>query len=265
MSLETGMCQQFNTTPIGNEDSSFLYLDEGIPELSDISYISSQDVQNIASYGNGPMSLFSGMDTSLVFGEDGTLEKSRKTSLFSAGSELMEINEISWLSGQDSFGNDFNYGYEQFTTLNDASFPFAVLREDLTKVSGTSMNLDESTSMTYLLLYDDFSANYDTSALQMAFGNSSEMMIKTFKYDPAMSNLSTNLGFDLSLYFSSDIWAQFGDIFNNQEIMALFHQMALDQQAAKNNQNDDDNPLGPRRNWWEDSEGGVYCKWGAVP
>lgn len=275
LSLETGMCQEFNDT----QESPFLSIeDEGtdaefdlsllsIPDTSDMKFINSQDMQNIASFSNGPMGLWSKLNTSITFGDDGSMQKTRNSGLFSYGSELMEINEMSWLTltDKDELGIEYySDGYNINTTLKDAKFPFAVLRSDLTTLSGENYSLVNSDSMTYLLLYDEFSTNYDLDALKMVFGNSSDF--KTFKYDPEMVNLSTNLGFDLSMYFSSDIWSQFGDIFNNKEIMAMFHQLALDQQAAKNNQqDDDDNPFGPGRNWWEDSEGGVYCKWGAVP
>ena len=85
----------------------------------------------------------------------------------------------------------------------------------------------------------------------MAFGNSSDLVVKSFKYDSEITDLS-GLGLDPEMI---------------KYLLKMFHDAAVAQQNAKNDPpaDNDDNPFGPGRNWWEDSEGGVYCRWGALP
>lgn len=273
LSLQTGLCQQLNSTPQINDTSIVetpeipAFLLEDTPDTFNLKDINAFDKQMILSYGNDDMGLISGLTTELIFGDDGTIDKSRKMGIFSWGSELMEINEVSWLYGT-GFGDDelFRYGYDNTTILEDTPFPFVVIRDDLMKLSDTKLNLVDSTSNTYLYLYEDFETDYNINALNAAFGNFGDAgapQIKMFKYDPDLNNMTGYFGFDLSMYFDSDIWAQFGAVFDNDEIMDMFNQLAKDQLAAKNNPPDPNNF--PPRNWWEESIDGEYCRWGSVP
>ena len=102
------------------------------------------------------MGLWSKLDTSITFGEDGSLLKTRNSGLFSYGSDLMEINEVSWLTAKDGLEFDqYSDGYNFSTTLKDVQFPFAVLRSDLTTLTGENFTLADVDSHSYLLLYDE--------------------------------------------------------------------------------------------------------------
>lgn len=264
LSLQTGLCQSLNSTSL--EETFDSLGDEDIPDTSGLMYIDTYDQQMIFSYGNDDLGLISGLTTELILGDDGAIEKTRKMGIFSWGSEFMEISEVSWLYG---IGLDddvlFSYGYDQSIILEDTLFPFVVIRDDMMKLSEINLELVDSSSITYLYLCDDFSSNYNIDALTSAFGtlgDADALQIKYFTYDLDLYNLTGNFEFDLSMYFNSDIWAQFGAVFNNQEIMDLFHQAALEQQAAENNPSDPNNY--PPRNWWEESIDGEYCRWGSV-
>lgn len=174
LSVENASCQDYS-----NEDEDFDYYETELPmddDPSDALTISTKDVQSISSFSNGPLGLWSAMNT-YILEEDGTLKKSRETGVFSYGSELMQIKEYSWLIAEDDFGNEFySDGYFINYTLLNAKLPFAVIREDMITLSDLSIVNNEalnSSSVTKLLLYEDFYESYDIDALNRAFGKSS--------------------------------------------------------------------------------------------
>jgi len=235
--------------------------------------IHSIDTQNIASYGNGTMGLFNNMETSLSYGEDGFLEKSRKTSLLTFGTEMMDIFEASNLTGIDEIGNIYNYGWERTATLKDVSFPFAVMRDDLVRLSDQNLSVEGYNSKTFLLLpegYESVESVYDLDALNATFGDSSQIEIKTFKYNYD----SLQYGFDmnnLSQLFGSGLGGERLILYGKSlhEFYAILtdpkmRQMMTDyQNQTREKQENHDSGYNPKI-LFKESMGGVTCIWGSV-
>ncbi len=177
------------------------------------------------------------------------LEKSRKTSVLSFGSELLTIDEISSFTGLDELGNEYNYMYEKSTTLTDVSYPFALIQDDILKLSCEDLSLLSFDSDKYLLISEGISLE-DLNALTEAFGDLSSDEIKYFKYDQNLTSASSSLGIDLSMFFTEDTWSQ---------AMNIFYEGALAQleQEKKNSEYRIPQPF-------EESEDGVTCRWGTL-
>jgi hypothetical protein len=229
--------------------------------------IYSIDTQNIASYGDGTMGLFNNMETSLSYGEDGFLEKSRKTSLLTFGTERMDIFEASNLTGIDEVGNIYNYGWERSATLKDVSFPFAVMRDDLVRLSDQNLSAEGYYSRTFLLLPEGFESVYNLDTLNATFGTSSEIEIKTFKYNYD----SLQYGFDmnnLSQLFGSGLSGETMSLFG--ESLSLFYDLLTDPQMRQmmtdyqNQTRADPVPVYDPQILFKESMGGVTCIWGSV-
>ncbi len=151
-----------------------------MPATGSIASIGSFDKYGVASFGNGPMGLASNLQTGLTQTNDGSILKSRNLAMLSYGSELMNINDFSSLAGTDTLGNEFGTQSENTVTLKNCNYPFALMKEDLTTVSGDGTNLNDA-SKTLLLLPDAYSAD-DLAMFTSAFGDSGSFNIKTFKY-----------------------------------------------------------------------------------
>ncbi len=214
------------------------------------------------------MGLFNKMETSLSYGEDGFLEKSRKTSLLTFGTERMDIFEASNLTGLDEMGNVYNYGWERSATLKDVSFPFAVMRDDLVKLSDQNLSEEGYYSKTFLLLPEGFESVYDLGTLNATFGNSSQIEIKTFKYDydaleyVDMENLSQLFGSGLSgetMELFGESLSLFYDMLRDPEM----RQMMTDYQNSTKDGDSDPKVYDPKR-LFQESMGGVTCIWGSV-
>lgn len=264
LSVDTGTCQDYSI-----EDEDFDYYETEMPmdSPSDALTMSTKDVQSISSFSNGPMGLWSAMNT-YILEEDGTLKKSRETGVFSYGSELMQIKEYSWLIAEDDFGNElYSDGYFINYTLLNAKLPFAVIREDMITLSDLSIVNNEalnSSSVTKLLLYEDFYESYDIDALNRAFGKSSELDEVLFRYDPELGSLDPMNQSTLDMSMFGDMWSEFGSIFNNPEVMKMFNEFAKEQlEKQKQDQNNDD-PQITIENMFDKCDGGVCCKWGTT-
>jgi len=203
-----------------------------------------------------------------VLKEDGTIKKSRESGVFSYGSELMQIKEFSWMIAEDDFGNElYSDGYFINYTLVDAKLPFAVIREDMITLSDLSIINNEAlnkSSVTKLLLYEDFYESYDIDALNRAFGKSSVVDEVLFRYDPELKSLDPMNESTLDISMFGDVWSEFGRIFNNPEIMKLFNEFAKEQlEKQKQDQKNDDMQL-QIENLFDKCDGGVCCKWGTT-
>ena len=265
LSLECVSCQEFT-----NNDSSDLDLETtGMPidDAEDALIVSSKDVQSISTFSNGPLGLWSAMNTEILE-DDGTLKKSRESGFFSYGSELLNIEEFSWLIAEDQLGNEFySDGYYINTSLKDAMLPFAVIREDMITLSDLSMMNNEamdSVSVTRLLLYEDFYESYDIDALNRAFGESSTVDEVLFRYDPELGSLDPMNESTLDMSMFGDIWSEFGSIFNNPEIMKMFNDFAKEQLERQRQEQENEDKFNTIENMFGDCNGGVCCKWGTT-
>lgn len=265
LSLECVSCQEFT-----NNDSSDLDLETtGMPidDAEDALIVSSKDVQSISTFSNGPLGLWSAMNTNILE-DDGTLKKSRESGFFSYGSELLNIEEFSWLIAEDQLGNEFySDGYYINTSLKDAMLPFAVIREDMITLSDLSLMNNEaldSVSVTRLLLYEDFYESYDIDALNRAFGESSNVDEVLFRYDPELGSLDPMNESTLDMSMFGDIWSEFGSIFNNPEIMKMFNDFAKEQLERQRQEQENEDKFNTIENMFGDCNGGVCCKWGTT-
>ncbi len=264
LSLENAFCQEYS-----NEDEDAYYVNTEIPidDPQDALTISTKDLQSISTFSNGPLGLWSAMNT-YVLQEDGTLKSSRETGVFSYGSELMQIKEYSWLIAEDELGNElYSDGYFINYTLQGAKLPFAVIREDMITLSELSLANNEafnSSSVTKLLLYEDFYDSYDIDALNRAFGKSSDVNEVLFRYNPELGSLDPMNESTLDMSLFGDMWSEFGNIFNNPEVMKMFNDFAKEQlERQREEQNNKDN-LNTIENMFDKCDGGVCCKWGTT-
>lgn len=152
-----------------------------MPSAGKIASVSSFDQHNVISFGNGAMGLLNNMETGLTLTEDGSVLKSRKIAMFSYGSDLMQIGDISSLSARDTLGNEFSSQSERLVTLENLNLPFALLSEDLTRISGDGVGIEGLSSKNLLVLPDTYAADY-LDRLTMAFGGPDSIDITTFKY-----------------------------------------------------------------------------------
>ncbi len=152
-----------------------------MPSAGKIASVSSYDQHNVASWGNGAMGLLNNMQTGLILTEEGSVLKSRKITMFSYGSELMQIGDISSLSGRDTLGNEFSSQSENLVNLKDCSFPFAFLSEDLTMLSGDGIGIEDLYSRNLLILPSTYTAA-DLDMLTLALGGSDNLDVGTIDY-----------------------------------------------------------------------------------
>lgn len=273
LSIQTGSCQSFATD---TSEMTFKPLDveEDGDGRSAMANINSQDVLSVVSSSDGPLGLWSGLKTEVMFGDDGSIQKSRTTGLFSIGSDMLSIYESSWLSIENDYGFTYETSpFELESTLFDARYPFFMFREDQTRISYnpdlinsslTPLLSDDTISTTYLLLYDDYYDHYDMALMDEAFGDSTNLIYKSFEYNPELNNMSDSMQINLSQYFTQDIWDQFGDIFKNDEIMAMFNKYAKEQLANQNKPKDNEEMQNYIINMFSECESGVCCKWGTT-
>lgn len=262
--MESGSSQEdLDFTNAEEEEDGYYF--EIIDEPADALTISSKDIHSVASFSNNPMGLWSMMNTAILT-EDGAIKKTRNQGLISYGSELMQIFDYSWLTIEYGMGDErYNDGYQIDRTLQNAALPFAVLREDMLTLSDL-VNINNETmsssSVTKLLLYEDFYKSYDVSALNEAFGNSSTVEEVLFRYDPELGELNplSASGLDMSIF--GGFWSEFGSIFNNQDIMQMFHDYAKEQLERENQEQNNKDQFERIENMFNKCEGGICCKWG---
>ena len=225
------------------------------PASGKIESVGSFDKHSVASYSNGVMGLSNEMESYLTPDEDGSIIKSRKTTLLSFGSELMEIGDVYRFSGRDTLGNEFSTGSQSSITLKNCVFPFAVIREDLTKLSDENLLFDEIDSKTCLLLPDMFSPE-ELNLFSAAFGDAGRPQIKIFKYDSDLNAMFSGLGIDMSAYSIDASWAKFLVLMRNPEMWKAFEKAARDQQERKEIEFD----YGIDH---IETIGGMQCTWGS--
>ncbi len=219
------------------------------PAGDNLKKITSNDELSVSSYSNGDMGLLTQMQTACWFEEDGSLDKSRKTTMFSFGSDLLEMIETSSFTGLDEQGNEYGYMYEKSTTLKDFSYPFALIQDDILKLSGEDLTFLGLDSNKYILLTDEISAN-DLNTLSDAFGGLSSDQIKHFKYDQSLTSASNSLSIDLSMFITEDIWS---------EAMKIFHEGAIAQLERENAEHHI-----PVTGLFQDANGEISCRWGTI-
>jgi len=215
--------------------------------------VSSFDKHDVISYGDGTMGLAGDFITQLTRGEDGSIEKSSKTGMFSFGSKLMEINDISSFTAKDDQGHEYTTGLEKSVTLTNFDDPFILIKGDLVKISDVGSGVGSSSSEKYIFVPDTVSS--DTINLLNEAFDSSDTQVKTFKYDDDLTKLFKEANIDLSLYFGQTSWDQLFGAFKNKEIWNIFLEGAKQQQDQKEAERD-------INTFFIDSKGGVTCKWG---
>ena len=228
-------------------------ISDTIPATGSIASVGSIDKHSVVSYGNGPMGLASNLETELTQTDDGSVLKSRNLAMLSYGSELMNINEFSSLSGTDTLGNEFGTLFEKTVTLKDCVYPFALMKEDLTKISGDGSGISDA-SKTLLILPDTYSAA-DLDMFSNAFGDSGVLNIQTLKYTFDIKAFFDEVGlFDLSAEFNmTGAFGQLSAVIN-QDISITQELIRMKQEEDEKNRE----PYDP--NQW-DSNGGVTCYW----
>jgi hypothetical protein len=224
-----------------------------IPATGSIASVGSFDKHSVVSYGNGPMGLASNLETGLTQTDDGSVLKSRNLAMLSYGSELMNINDFSSLSGTDTLGNEFGTQSEKTVTLKNCIYPFALMKEDLTTVSGDGTGISDA-SKTLLILPDAYSAA-DLAMFNNAFGDSGNFNVKTLKYTFDIKAFFDEVGlFNLSAEFNmKGTFGQLSAVINEdiKITQEMIRQKQAEDEAAKE-------PYDP--NQW-DSNGGVTCYW----
>lgn len=193
-----GCCQNsdFNSDNINTDLNSLTDTNSLVPGMGKLASASTLDERSIVASGNGAMGLLNNMKTGLTQADDGSIWKSRKASLLSYGSDLMVIKDFSRLSGSDTNGNEYSSESEREITLKDCDYPFALMNEDLTKLSSDG-GIENVYSNTNVLL-PDTSSPEDLEMFNNAFGKSGNINIKMF-----------NLGSYFNMFDLSDYWGLF--------------------------------------------------------
>lgn len=267
-SPECGSCQEF-TNESSSDKISYVDYETNMPidDVTDALVINSRDLQSISTFSNGPLGLWSVMNTRFL-DEDGTFKKSRQVGVFSYGSELMQIKEYSWLTAEDESGNElYSDGYNVGSTLKDAKLPFAIIRDDMITLSDLSLmdnDAVDSISITRLLLYEDFYESYDINALNKAFGGSSTVDEVLFRYDPELGSLDPLNQSSLDMSMFGDIWSEFGSVFNNPQIMEMFNEFAKKQLRRQQEEKDQKDKQIYIEHLFDECDGGVCVKWGTT-
>jgi hypothetical protein len=231
-----------------------------MPTAGSIASVGSIDKYSVASFGNGPMGLATDLETGLTLGEDGSILKSRNLAMLSYGSELMNINDFSSLTGRDTLGNEFGAQSEKTVTLKNCIYPFALIKEDLTRISSDGTGIGDAQSKTLLLLPDAYSAD-DLAMFTTAFGDSGVFDVKMFKYTFDINGFFNDAGlFDLKAagFNSTGAFGQLSAVINaDVKIMQdMIREKQAEDEAAKK-----DAPYD--YNQW-DSNGGVSCNWAEI-
>ena len=294
LSVET-VCSQ---TEKENASEAFLYepddlLDQDLDldftedelTMHDMTSVSARDVQQVIAGSDGPLTLWSGLKTEILLGEDGSLLKTSNSGIFSFGAEKLDVYRSSMLYlTNDNYPVYLNISSyrETFDLTNDltgSTLPFAMFREDLFTISNIEDLINSSadgTSLTYMLMYDEIFDSYNMTIINEVFesdnmstmnGDPIELIRESYEmqsYGPEISSMPAGLDIDLSQYFTSDVWSQFGDIFNNPEIMKMFNEFAKEQlrrQQEENNQKDKQIYI---EHLFDQCDGGVCVKWGTT-
>lgn len=294
LSVET-VCSQ---TEKENASEAFMYepndlLDQDLDldftedelTMHDMTSVSARDVQKVIAGSDGPITLWSGLKSEILLGEDGSLLKTSHSGIFTFGAEKLDVYRSSMLYlTNDNYPVSLNISSyrETFDLTNDLTgytLPFAMFREDLFTISNIEDLINSSadgTSLTYMLMYDEIFDSYNMTIINEVFesdnmstmnGDPIKLIRESYEmqsYGPEISSMPDGLGIDLSQYFTSDVWSQFGDIFNNPEIMKMFNEFAKEQlrrQQEENNQNDKQVYI---EHLFDQCDGGVCVKWGTT-
>jgi hypothetical protein len=232
---------------VGNPDQNFNW--------DHFASAGSFDQRRVAAYSNGPMALLNGMYTQLYPGTD-SVEKLRKTTMFSSGADLLEIDDISYLMGTNDQGNVITSGYKKSSILRNMPYPFAIIKEDLMTLSDVGENLGDLTSKTIVMIP---SANIDgmdemNQELIKAFGTTGgNVFIKTFKYDSDIKTLFNMGDLDLGTYMGKMSWDELFGIFNDPRLWNALE----DARNSKNGEYEENN-----LRYYSDSSHGITCNWG---
>ena len=183
--------------------------------------------------------------------------------MLSYGSELLNINDLSSLAGTDTLGNEFGMQSEKTVTLKNCIYPFALMKEDLTTVSGDGTDINGA-SKTLLLLPDAYSAD-DLAMFTSAFGDSGSFNVKTFKYTFDINAFLKEVGStDLSAYNMRGTLSQLNDassaLLAGTNMTGILHDVINEMVAEYNREHDPNNQPPQDPNKW-DSNGGVTCYW----
>ncbi len=229
-----------------------------------LEYVGSFDQHKAISYSMGTMGMSNKMTSFLTLLDDGSIEKSRNTAMFSFGSDLLNAEDVSEFSGIDALGNEYRKTYQKSITIKNSELPFMIISNDLARLSAQGIDADNTYSKTYILLPDLYSAD-QINGLSAALGDSSDISIKTFKYGSNMNDMFRLLDLDLNmgLYFGSFPWAEaFSALMGNKEIWELYRKGAIDQLNKKNEEEEEDDiDILYDTGWGDwDSAGGISCK-----
>jgi hypothetical protein len=219
--------------------------------------IKSSDLHSVSAYSDESVGLINMIKTEIGAFDD-TLQKTRNTAMFSFGADMLNIKDESYLSLQDALGQIHGSGYDKSVLLQGCDIPFALVREDLFKLSDEG-NIVLANSMTNILLpttdEGNSKVNNIASALSKAFGDSSEITIKKFIWDGKNTFDTSSMLNELNIekYFSSDEVKDLMNAFNDPEMLALL-------EAARDSARQ---PSVDRKDTrYYDSLGGMSCRWG---
>jgi hypothetical protein len=241
-------------TAIGDLDSPTSIAANNLAALSPDGSITfdSLDQHYVISQGDGTLGLANQLVSSLVQAEDGSIIKSRKTAMFSFGSELLNIVDTTNLIGTDALGGTLNAQFEKTITLKNYVYPFAMIREDLIALSSEGLETKDIGSTTTLILPDLYTSD-EVASLVSALGESGTVDLQTIGFDPEMTDLSDFSKININLFKQFDM-SQLLEILNNEEMWDMIKEEARKRQEAEANSMDADRFFA--------SAGGIECRWG---
>lgn len=224
-------------------------------DLGNYAYLGSYDSRTVASYGNNNLSLSNMMENSLWSSLDGTLQKTHNTAMYSDGSELLSIYEITAFSGYDLLGNQYSSRKETSVDLSNFNFPFILLSSEIILLDADDLDWQSTQTENYLLLPEMSDDLY--SQISDVLANTGSTKIITFDETTDPMAALQSAGFNLSQFFGEDKMDEFMEPLRNEEMWDIIREMAqkeMDRQKAE-----------AERDVATDfsaSSGGVVCFWG---
>lgn len=228
----------------------------GLDKDGKIITINSYDLRKASSLSDTSLLLLNSMENSLTQNLDGSIVKSQKIVMFSAGSELLKISELSALNNINGQGAEFSALSDRSITIKDCDFPFAVISEKLTTLSPSGLGIDNTESNMKLLMPElptDDEMNAIINALGKSSNNIDIVRFNNTMDDIDLHRLFADSGIDLSEYFEAIDLQMFFEPVRNEEAWAALYEAAKRKQAEESELELKDYYL---------SSGGVECVWG---
>lgn len=219
--------------------------------FENFAYLGTYDKRGVANFGNKNLDLTTFMNNNLEFDTDGSIKKTQFRALYSNGSELLNIDEVSSFYGYDQLGNKYSSRKQSTISLTNFDFPFTILSEEIILLDGDDLDWRGTSTQNYLLIPNLSADEY--SQVESLFGGFGRTQIINIGNETALSEL------DLGQFFGDDEMDRFLEPLRNKEMWSTIRDMAqqyVDEQERKKA------AMREIATDFSSSSGGITCIWG---